>query len=144
MKLPPLLSSLFCLLGCVGAQDVRPSPGAAPYVVTARFREPVWVGRYYAAVAGIQEDSRCPANVACIQAGTVRLSVVATFEDGPQREVELELGTPRELGGQWLTLTEVCPLPGPVRLPQLAEFRFHIVVANTAEAAAAHRAAIVC
>jgi len=65
----------------------------------------------------VEEDSRCPASVQCIQAGTVRLSVRILNGRGERTEV-LQLDTPRDLGnGSWIALAAACPyprVPGPI------------------------------
>lgn len=58
----------------------------------------------------VEEDSRCPANVQCIQAGTVRLAV-RTNARGTLSESVLTLGNPVPLAGGVLTLATVCPYP---------------------------------
>jgi hypothetical protein len=65
----------------------------------------------------VQEDSRCPASVQCIQAGTVRLAV--EIDDGEVRsETQLTLGASIALAdGRRLSLAAVCPYPrqpGPI------------------------------
>lgn len=59
----------------------------------------------------VEEDSRCPSGVQCIQAGTVRLLV--RIEDRAGRKTPtLTLGRPIALsGGGWLALAAVCPYP---------------------------------
>ena len=59
----------------------------------------------------IEEDSRCPTGVQCIQAGTVRLLVRIADRRG-KREATLTLGKPVALeAGGWLGLAAVCPYP---------------------------------
>lgn len=59
----------------------------------------------------IEEDSRCPTGVQCIQAGTVRLAV-RLEESGARHETVLTLAQPIELAdGRELSLAAVCPYP---------------------------------
>ena len=59
----------------------------------------------------VEEDSRCPTGVQCIQAGTVRL-VVRLEDRRGRREATLTLGKPIALAaGGWLGLAAVCPYP---------------------------------
>src|SRR5687768_3465473 len=59
----------------------------------------------------IEEDSRCPSGVQCIQAGTVRL-LVRVEDRGGTSEPILTLGQPLPLAGSgWLALAAVCPYP---------------------------------
>ena len=56
------------------------------------------------------EDSRCPANVQCVWAGRVRLSVRIGAPDGSGIETrELTLGEPLSVHGGTLTLVRVEP-----------------------------------
>jgi hypothetical protein len=59
----------------------------------------------------IEEDSRCPTGVQCIQAGTVRVAV--RIEAGAaRRDIVLTLAEPLALDrGRRLTLAAVCPYP---------------------------------
>ena len=57
----------------------------------------------------IVEDSRCPANVRCIQAGTVRLRV-RLQERRKSRELVIGLEQPARLQTGWLYLAAVCPV----------------------------------
>jgi hypothetical protein len=67
----------------------------------------------------IEEDSRCPTGVQCIQAGTVRLLVRVEDRSGTSEPI-LTLGKPLKLGdGGWLALAAVCPYPRyPERIAQ--------------------------
>jgi len=58
----------------------------------------------------VLEDSRCPTDVQCIQAGTVRVLVSVT-QGADQSAQELQLGTPFILVGGAVTLTKVTPEP---------------------------------
>lgn len=53
------------------------------------------------------EDSRCPANANCIQAGTVR--VRALVQGSTSQEVVLTLGKPQIVLGKEILLTNVSP-----------------------------------
>jgi hypothetical protein len=85
----------------------------------------------------IEEDSRCPASVRCIQAGTVRLAVDLSGP-GAAPEAVLTLGIPQRVRDRtWLTLARVCPdraVPGPI--PE-ERYRVTLVASPTAEAGAA-------
>jgi hypothetical protein len=55
----------------------------------------------------IVEDSRCPANVNCIQAGTVRVKV--RVDAKTSEEVILKLNEPKTVAGHVVTLVSVSP-----------------------------------
>ena len=108
--LPLLLAIAAAHSGCASAGATSPLP-------------PIKEGLARAALGGharfvgldviprrIEEDSRCPANVQCIQAGTVRLAVrIAAL--GARSESVLTLGKPVPLAGGLLTLAAACPYP---------------------------------
>jgi hypothetical protein len=81
----------------------------------------------------IEEDSRCPASVRCIQAGTVRLAVDLSGAGAPPGAV-LTLGTPLRIRDRtWLTLARVCParaVPGPIPAER---YRVTLVASPTAD-----------
>jgi hypothetical protein len=84
----------------------------------------------------IEEDSRCPASVRCIQAGTVRLLVRVTGARASETAI-LRLGAPAPVAGRWLTLTRACPYPEvPGGIPP-ARYRFAIAVSPSAAPAPA-------
>lgn len=70
-----------------------------------RIGETLRVGPATIVPVQVVEDSRCPAGVSCIQAGTVRLSV--RIDGG--NPLELQLGQPATAAGGNLTLVEVSP-----------------------------------
>lgn len=57
----------------------------------------------------IVEDSRCPKDVQCIQAGTVRVKVEINMTNGTSTKT-LSLGTPVTLDDRQITLTKVAPV----------------------------------
>lgn len=69
-----------------------------------------------AAFAGISirptaviEDSRCPADVQCIQAGTVKVNVAVELDNGARRQETVTLGETTSVGGFAVTLKKVTP-----------------------------------
>ncbi len=80
----------------------------------------------------IVEDSRCPANVRCIQAGTVRLKV-RLQEHRKSWEAIIALEQPARLEGEWLHLVGVCPAQiVPQVLPQ-RDYRFTFAITAHAD-----------
>ena len=102
LLLPPL--AFFALTGCVtpGApSDCGESPCAA-------FGEPFAAGSATITPLELLEDSRCPVNARCVQAGTLRIR--AAIERGERsRDVELELGNATQALSGTIELDRVLP-----------------------------------
>ena len=98
------------LAGCAAAPPGSASPLRDGTVTVALGKHARFVGLDVAPVR-IEEDSRCPTGVQCIQAGTVRLLVRIEDRSGTNAPT-LTLGKPIALrGGGWLALAAVCPYP---------------------------------
>lgn len=81
--------------------------------VSARIDERVQIGAFSITPRQVLEDSRCPANVQCIQAGTVRLRVeVGLASASTTKTVDVTLDTPAALdtGSTSIKLSEVAPV----------------------------------
>lgn len=59
-------------------------------------------------VTKVTEDSRCPDNVQCIQAGTVKIELQSVTELGTKTDI-LELGKEFSLGSEKVTFTGITP-----------------------------------
>lgn len=117
-----VLSAL--LAGCAAAGPPRLGPDSA----TARLGQLVTVGAVAVTPRRVEEDSRCPSDVQCVQAGTVRLAAVVR-EQGAGGEQILTLGQPLRLDRGWLTLCAVRPYPArPGPIPR-AGYRFRFAFA---------------
>jgi hypothetical protein len=119
-------AALLAAAGCASAE--RPTDGSASVSSGPTFlklRQRGAVGGVAVTPLRVEEDSRCPASVQCIQAGNVRLSVGV---GGRGRHV-LTLAQPSNIGsGAWLTLCEVVPYPArPGRIGPAA-YRFGFVL----------------
>lgn len=79
-----------------------------PTVVTARIGETISMLGISAKILSVAEDSRCPSDVQCVWAGTVRVNVRASY-GMLSKDVVLTLGAPYELNGHSVTLTAVSP-----------------------------------
>jgi hypothetical protein len=107
------------LAGCAGGGGVAPPGPAQPPegVSSARLGEEIRIGGLFVVPLRIEEDSRCPSGVQCVQAGTVRLAVSVGGADWT-RDIVLRLDDPQQVrAGTWLLLAAVCPqprFPGPV------------------------------
>lgn len=91
----------FALTGCVAtAEPAREGP--------ARLGQTVDVDGPRVTPLRVIEDSRCPADVACVWAGRVVLR--ARVQGGAwSREIDLVFGQPVQVADGKLTLTEVTP-----------------------------------
>lgn len=94
------------LVGCAASGPVAPTPIEGP----VSLGEIATVGGPKVRPDRLLEDSRCPADVQCIQAG--RLVVRATVLGGAwSREIDLTLGVPVPVADGMLTLVEATPVP---------------------------------
>jgi hypothetical protein len=106
----------FLLIGCAATPDGGADRGTA----TLRLGGEARLAGAHVRLLRVVEDSRCPAGVQCIHAGTVRIAL-ALRDGGAARETVLGLDDPREAGGGlWLGLVAVCP---PQRPPGAAPSR---------------------
>jgi hypothetical protein len=67
------------------------------------------------------EDSRCPADVQCVWAGTVKIAVEF---GGPKQRMELELGKPVDAADGSLELVEVRPASHSTAPIARSDYRF--------------------
>ncbi|HEV8677526.1 MAG TPA: hypothetical protein VN701_01710 [Candidatus Paceibacterota bacterium] len=77
----------------------------------------------------VLEDSRCPAGVECIQAGTVRVSAQVAGPAGTAAQT-FALNEPEEVGAQTVTLIQVAPLKTEGQQINQADYRFTFVVSK--------------
>jgi len=71
------------------------------------------------------EDSRCPVDVQCIWAGTVRVRAAL---DAMSRDFVFVLGEPQAVNGKTVTLVAVTPLPTAGVAIEPAEYRFTFAI----------------
>jgi hypothetical protein len=112
-------------IGCSSPASTALSPSVGTSFVTA-FHQSHQVAGQTIRPTKLLEDSRCPLNVNCVQAGTVRLQVTIA-ERGHRRKAEVALGVPLALAGTWLHLAAVCPHPSTDRRLSLSEYRFYFL-----------------
>ena len=79
----------------------------------------------------VLEDSRCPLDVQCIQAGTVRLSVAVASADQPPLQITLTLQKPFTYGNKEITLVSVLPAPVSSQLAEERAYVFNFTVRLT-------------
>lgn len=75
----------------------------------------------------VEEDSRCPADVTCIQAGTVRLKIHVISSTGTSTSI-VKLGQAFTTEGMEITLTDVIPAKNSEIDVDEAEYRFNFDV----------------
>jgi hypothetical protein len=117
-KTIPIFAAVL-LTACAGTPLPEPIADGMP----AGLGETVQVGSLIAAPRSVEEDSRCPIDVQCIQAGRV---VVNTRIDGPDwsETVPLALGQAYSTHGTTVTLVSVRPDKYSERKTPRAEYRF--------------------
>jgi hypothetical protein len=117
------------ILAAAGCASAQPPPARPPIVQSGstflKLQHGGSVGGFTVTPSRVEEDSRCPMHVQCIQAGTVRLSVRI---GGRARHV-LTLKQPSRIAsGAWLTLCDVIPYPARAGRIRPADYRFGFVV----------------
>lgn len=124
------------LAGCAAdAGAPPPRTEAAEGLAVLALEERGAIGGVAVTPLRIEEDSRCPTGVQCIQAGTVRVAV--RIEEGrARRDAVLTLAEPLGLdGGRRLTLAAVCPYPHHPGTIAPAAYRFTFVLGRDGAAA---------
>ncbi|MEA3017163.1 MAG: hypothetical protein QOI38_1885 [Sphingomonadales bacterium] len=126
MKTAILLAAALIFPGCAPSPA---DPGAAETSLesaTLRLGEAARLRGVRVRVLRVVEDSRCPASVQCVQAGTVRLAARLSDERGT-REVMLSLGVAEPLAGRRsLRLLAACPYPRAPGAIASADYSFLI------------------
>ncbi len=83
------------------------------------------IGGFSIAPLRVEEDSRCPSDVVCIQAGTVRLSLAVQVIGSDSAQVTtISLGTSLTIDGHTIILQEVQPHPTAGTLIGAGQYRF--------------------
>lgn len=121
MRVKPLAALMaISLAGCAAGGPVASQPIEGP----VRLGEIAAVDGPRVRPDRVMEDSRCPADVQCIQAG--RLIVRATVLGGGwSKEVDLTLGVPVPVADGILTLVDATPVPvGSGTAASAARFTF--------------------
>ncbi len=92
-------------------------------VVDAFLNKPSAVGNIVITPLEVIEDSRCPIDVVCIQAGTVRVRTRIVNVGNPSEQV-FALGKDLHIGIQTITLLDVSPAPKSTEQIQPADYVF--------------------
>jgi len=104
-------------------EEGRGTPPAAPADVTLSIGEQTEALGISLRPTKLLEDSRCPLDVECIQAGTVRIE--AEMVDGMGTSTNaFTLNTPVTAETRTITLTNVMPLPHSKETPLESDYRF--------------------
>jgi hypothetical protein len=129
-----LAAAFLALAACASApaEGGSAAPAGAAGESLVRIGEEVRLGGLSVRALRLVEDSRCPAGVQCIHAGTVRLAVRLS-QSGTAREAVLRLGEPEPLGaGRFLWLSAACPVPAaPGAQPPPGAYRFLVAAGAT-------------
>lgn len=97
------------IAGCAIIPPANPPAPPADGLVWARLGQTVNVGGPRVTPLRVLEDSRCPADVQCVWAGQVRLSVRIETGAGPETR-ELTSSKPEPVADGSLTLSAVEPV----------------------------------
>jgi hypothetical protein len=76
----------------------------------------------------VVEDSRCPVDVVCIQAGTVRVRSNIILVGGAPSSATFVLNTPQKVGPLTVTLTDVTPTKRSTSTVAPGDYRFTFIV----------------
>jgi hypothetical protein len=126
IRAPYLVAAFALALGACATPRSLPTPAPTPTqpgLAYARISEEVNAGGPNVTPLEVLEDSRCPANVNCVWAGQVRLSVKIVTGRGSEIR-ELTSGKPVPVADGTLVLADVLPhrvTTGAVRSP---DYRF--------------------
>lgn len=105
-----------------------PSTAVATSTATLQLNQAHTVAGTTLTVTKVLEESRCPSDVTCIQAGRVRVALAINSPSGPSQN-ELELGQTVTTETLAITLTEVTPYPLSTRTISEGEYRFALTIA---------------
>jgi hypothetical protein len=145
MGFPALASLLLIgagLSACVPAPALT-APASAAAAFTARLGETANLGGRTITALSVLEDSRCPADVMCIQAGTAKI-LVRVQRGRKATNTVVGLDRPADVGGAWLHLGTVCPYPLASRPVSPADYRMVFVLSDSSTFTQGQAAAIAC
>lgn len=121
-------SAMLANLSACAAVPVKPGAGAAPpQTFAAGFGTRVRADGIAITPLSMLEDSRCPADVQCIQAGTVRILITLEWRS-TKSDVPIGLEAPYNLGDGWLHLVAACPYPRLTVMHARSEYRFTFLI----------------
>ncbi|MCI0619596.1 hypothetical protein L0Y40_01000 [Candidatus Wolfebacteria bacterium] len=109
------------------ATTTAPSDYPGEATITARIDQGASAFGVNIIPLGVTEDSRCPSDVTCIWAGTVRLRALVTYDTGEGEQV-FTLGEPVATDGVTILLTDVKPDPVSTRQIAPGEYSFTFTI----------------
>ena len=107
--------------------EFEPCPELTKEPGTTKINQPTELGGVSFTPLEVVEDSRCPVDVVCIQAGTVRARMRLEHE-GEAQDATLTLGRPIIFAGKQVSLTSVFPAPQSQKTMAQSEYRFEFIV----------------
>jgi len=131
--LPAALPAII-LAGCAPADAGTAGERQSARILTLRLSEAGRVGGARITPLAVVEDSRCPAGVQCVHAGTVRVITRISAASGKDEPV-LALGQPRRVRELWVTLLGACPTPRVGVRMGAAEYRLSFALRQDVAAA---------
>ena len=112
-----LLTALLCLLavtGCYRDTPTAPGPVDQQFTLAPGQSTTIAAAGLRVTFEGVTGDSRCPADVVCIQAGSATVRVTAAaVASGARRDLTFETGDPQPAVYETLTLELVQLAPYP-------------------------------
>lgn len=105
------------------------APAVATTTATVALKETASIGDLALTPISVEEDSRCPTDVQCIQAGTVRVLVHVASAMG-ESDMTLTLGKPATTEAETVTLTAVAPEKVSTKPTEDAAYRFTFEVSH--------------
>lgn len=105
-----------------------PSSTVATSTVTLQINQAHTVAGTTLTVTKVLEESRCPSDVTCIQAGRVRVALSINSPSGPSQN-ELEVGQLVTTETLAITLSDVTPYPISTGTIGESEYRFTLTIA---------------
>ena len=124
IRLLALLPLVLALAGCAIVPDT-PMVGeeAAAQGTPVALGQSVWAGDTILTPLSVIQDSRCPVDVQCVQAGKLTVSTRITATHWKQT-APLTLGEPYEVLGRTYELVSATPAKRSDRETQSSEYRF--------------------
>lgn len=122
-RVPPSCEFAACPVSTTTPLTPGTSSGS-PIRIEARLNTPSTAGTITFTPTAVIEDSRCPINVQCIQAGTVRVQASTIGSTGLNNIIFTLNGTPTIIDNMSIWLVEVTPTKSAGTTVNPADYRF--------------------